>query len=221
MAKRTPRNQARSQFHSYWGEFAYSTASPAPSTFLGLALSTGGMELPNAPFWTGGDATDLERGDIAFVYDAQGSTGSLYAPWVCLDAGTLGGLDAIWDRIAPIDEDITVPLVATQTGTTESLVGSIYLRANTVLKLDSRALLGGSIITHGAILRMRSFSGGALIAYFEVLASTLADTTILDPGGSNVDVLVSTAGWYDLYLAAPSAPETAVVRGLHLHTLHL
>ena len=112
MAKRTPRNQPRSQYHSYWGEFAYSTAAPVPSTFLGLTLSTGGRKLPNALGWTGGDARDLERGDIAFVYDALGVTGSLYAPWVCLDAGTVGGFNAVWDRIGassvtPIELDFT------------------------------------------------------------------------------------------------------------------
>lgn len=112
MAKRTPRNQARSQVHSYWGEFAYSTVPPTPSTFLGLTLSTGGRALPNAPAWTEGDAKYLERGDIAFVYDGLGASGSRYAPWVCLDAGAIGGLNAVWDRIgassvAPVSPSVT------------------------------------------------------------------------------------------------------------------
>ena len=100
MAKRTPKNQSRSQYHSYWGEFAYSATPPVPSTFLGLALSTGGMALPNAPGWTGGDASDLERGDVAFVFDPLVASGGLYAPWVCLSAGTIGGLNAVWNRVS-------------------------------------------------------------------------------------------------------------------------
>lgn len=103
MAKRTPRNQLRSQYHSYWGEFAYSSTPPDPATFQGMVLPIGGMALPNAPDWSGVDTKELERGDTAFVYDALGVTGSFYAPWVCLDAGTYGGLDAVWGPIgAPV-----------------------------------------------------------------------------------------------------------------------
>lgn len=102
MSTRTPRTQPRSQFHSYWGAFAYAAVTPSPTTFLGRALSEGGMELPNAPNWTGGDASQLEAGDNAFVFDPLASTGNLYTSWICLDPGTIGGLDAIWDRVAPL-----------------------------------------------------------------------------------------------------------------------
>ena len=96
-----------------------------------MALSTGGMELPNAPSWTGGDATDLERGDVAFVFDALGTDGSLYAPWVCLDAGTLGGLDAVWNRVSSLSSggagirDAHVIVVAHQNAATFNLTTGV------------------------------------------------------------------------------------------------
>lgn len=100
MSKRSPRVQSRSQFHSYWGEFAHSTLTPVPSTFQGRSLSVGGMALPNAPSWTGGDASSLERGDYAFVYDPL--LGNLYTPWYCLSEGTPNGFNAVWDRVTPV-----------------------------------------------------------------------------------------------------------------------
>lgn len=115
---------------------------------------------------------------------------------------------------------INLSIVDTQVGTTEKLVGSFYLRADTVLFSGSRALIGGSTVVDGARLNIKK--GPTLIAYFEISASVLSDVQIIEPvSGVNDNVLVDTAGWYDIYLSAPSAPETAVVRGLRLHILQL
>lgn len=107
-----------------------------------------------------------------------------------------------------------------QVGTTEKLVGSFYLRANTLILYTTGALLGGSTITEGARLNIKF--GPTLIAYFEIAASTLDHVAVVDPATtSNNNILVTAAGWYDVYLSAPSAPETAVVHGLNLHMLSL
>lgn len=60
------------------------------------------MSLPNAPNWAGGDASPLEAGDNAFVFDSLGAIGSIYTSWICLSPGTIGGLNAVWDRVAPL-----------------------------------------------------------------------------------------------------------------------
>jgi hypothetical protein len=115
---------------------------------------------------------------------------------------------------------IDLAISDTQLGITEKLVGSFYLKANTVLSFGSRALIGGSTVADGAILNIKK--GPTLIAYFEVSASVLTDVAIIEPvSGFNDDVLVAVAGWYDVYLSAPSAPETAVVRGLRLNIIQL
>jgi len=108
----------------------------------------------------------------------------------------------------------------TQLGTTEKLVGSFYLKANTVLFADTRALIGGATIADSARLNIKL--GPTLIAYFEAATTTLTDAVMLRPSDdANVDILVDTAGWYDVYVVAVNAPETAVVRGLNLHILSL
>lgn len=108
----------------------------------------------------------------------------------------------------------------TQLGTTEKLVGSFYLKANTVLFADTRALIGGATIADSARLNIKL--GPTLIAYFEAATTTLTDAVMLRPSDdANVDILVDTAGWYDVYVVAVNAPETAVVRGLNLHMLSL
>jgi len=108
----------------------------------------------------------------------------------------------------------------TQLGITEKLVGSFYLRNNSVLFYDTRALLGGATVADSARLNIRF--GPTLIAYFEVLTATLTDAPMLEPvSGLNQDILVTTAGWYDVYVVALNVSETAVVRGLNLHMLNL
>lgn len=107
-----------------------------------------------------------------------------------------------------------------QLGTTEKLVGSFYLKANTVLFADTRALIGGATIADSARLNIKL--GPTLIAYFEVVTATLTDAPMLEPvGDTNSDILVTTAGWYDVYIMAANAPETAVVRGFNAHLLNL
>ena len=75
MATRTPGLQSRSQYGSYWGQYASAAALPNAS----------GNPLANPYF------AQLEAGDIAFV-----TGGTLY---VCTSAGTLGGADAAWSAV--------------------------------------------------------------------------------------------------------------------------
>lgn len=108
----------------------------------------------------------------------------------------------------------------TQLGTTEKLVGSFYLKANTVLFSDTRALIGGATVADSVRLNIRF--GPTLIAYFEVATATLTDAPMLEPVADlNENILVTTAGWYDVYVVALNVSETAVVRGLNLHMLSL
>lgn len=72
MATRTPGLQNRSQYGSYWGQYASAADLPNAS----------GNPLANPYF------AQLEAGDIAFV-----TGGTLY---VCISAGTLSGSDAVW-----------------------------------------------------------------------------------------------------------------------------
>jgi len=214
MAKRTPRNQARSQYHSYWGEFAYSSTAPVPSTFQGLALSTGGMELPNAPSWTGGDATDLERGDVAFVFDALGTDGNLYAPWVCLDAGTVGGLDAVWNRVSPLSTTARIPVAASTlagVGTNAVAYGAVYLAAGQQVFGTSRALVGA--VSGGiATVRVRRQSTGVLVPGLAwSTAASLTDVVLGSP------VSVGSSDWYVFEVVSDTPSAFALVQGVELN----
>lgn len=102
------------------------------------------------------------------------------------------------------------PLNEEQLGTTELHVGSIYLFTDSVLRSISRAMLGGAIPADTGILKLRRFTGGTLIATWTA-AGTLQDIQL---GGA--DIVIANTDWYDLYLVAGGAAETAVVKGLRL-----
>lgn len=106
-----------------------------------------------------------------------------------------------------------VAVTATQTGTSELLVGSVYLMAGTMVNGNTRALMGGSTTGHTAILRIRRFTGGALMATITRLG-TVADVTLGVDGTGPFTAPASD--WYELFLAAGGASQTALLNGVRL-----
>jgi hypothetical protein len=102
------------------------------------------------------------------------------------------------------------PINESQLGTVELHVGSIYLYSNSVLRSISKAMLGGAVVADTGILKLRRFTGGTLIATWTA-AGTLQDTPL---GGS--DIIIGNDDWYDLYLVAGGAAQTAVLKGVRL-----
>lgn len=70
--------QQRSQYQRNWGNFPTVDACPNASGYTGTANAAAGLEV----------------GDEAYV-----TTGATTSVVVCIDAGTIGGLNAIWRRI--------------------------------------------------------------------------------------------------------------------------
>lgn len=102
------------------------------------------------------------------------------------------------------------PLDATQLGTTELHIGSIYLTAGTRLLAECKAMLGGSAVSDTGNLRMRRFTGATIVLNWQnVGALASVDST-------EGETLISDTDWYDLYLYAGGAAETAIVKGLRL-----
>lgn len=108
---------------------------------------------------------------------------------------------SVWN--GPINEE--------QLGTTELHVGSIYLPSGVRIHATTHAMIGGSVVTETGILNIRRFTGGALIASITRLGA-LGDQ-VLDLG---LDVPILASDWYDLYLVAGGAAETALIKGLQL-----
>lgn len=183
----------------------------------------------------GGFATVLGNGTFAQVTVSLQGTSAVTEPNFLIDGGTPCQLSvevfseearfAVQAFTGPVTyagsgRANALALSDSQVGVVEKLVGSFYLKANTVLMPTSRALIGGSTVLEGALLNIKK--GPTLIAYFEIAASTLDDALLVNPVTvANDAVLATVAGWYDVYLSAPSAPETAVVRGLNFQLLHL
>ena len=101
------------------------------------------------------------------------------------------------------------PLNASQLGTTELHIGSVYLLNGQRILASSSAMLGGAIVADTGSLRMRRFTGGALIATWST-TGTITDTQL------GADVSITNDDWYDLYLFSGGAAETAVIKGLRL-----
>lgn len=80
MALANPNVQQRNQFGRDWGNY--------PSL----------DDCPNAVGWLGGTnpAAALEEGDRAYI-----NAGNVTGPCHCVSAGTVGGLDAIWEMDKP------------------------------------------------------------------------------------------------------------------------
>lgn len=102
------------------------------------------------------------------------------------------------------------PLNEQQLGTTELHIGSIYIYASSILRSISKAMLGGAIPADTGILKLRRFTGGTLIATWTA-AGTLQDIAL---GGA--DIIIANDDWYELYLVAGGAAETAIIKGLRL-----
>ena len=103
MSARTPGLQPRSQFHAYWGQYAYDTAGAPPPPFFGRAADIGSQKLPNAPgnpliLPYVGAGGQLEAGDTASTVELVPSNGDRWGLWVCIYPGTAGGGDAVWER---------------------------------------------------------------------------------------------------------------------------
>lgn len=109
---------------------------------------------------------------------------------------------------------INGPIDRQQAGTTELHIGSLWLPDAATIKADSRAMIGGSVITETGILKLRRFTGGALVASWTRLG-TLGDQ-VLDGAA---DIGVPATDWYDLFLVAGGAGETAILKGLRLNVV--
>ena len=100
MARRTPGLQARSQVHSYWGQFQYDTSVP-PATFAGRTGDVGSSLLPNVSVaLTASEFAKLEQGDTAATIDTTVTvTGAEFGLWTCIFPGTVGVGGAVWVRM--------------------------------------------------------------------------------------------------------------------------
>lgn len=110
------------------------------------------------------------------------------------------------------------PLNGTTTpgaGLTEVWLGSIWLSQVSVIKADSRALLGEITSGGWARLRLRRFTGGTLIASWSNLNGAIADVTL----DGAADIIIENDDWYDLYLVAGGNSETAAIKGLRLNVV--
>lgn len=100
MARRTPGLQARSQVHSYWGQFQYDTSVP-PATFAGRTGDVGSTLLPNASVaLSPSEFAKLEAGDTAATIDTTVTVdGAEFGLWTCISPGTVGVGNAVWVRM--------------------------------------------------------------------------------------------------------------------------
>jgi len=126
MSARTPGLQARSQFHAYWGQYAWAAGGSDPGA-ANLPNDTAAAGTFVDPYYT-----QLEVGDTASTTDALIANRGL---WVCVDKGTSGGNDAVWRRldngtaIVQTVRDAHVIVVA-QSGTLATLFGATPPPAN-------------------------------------------------------------------------------------------
>lgn len=118
-----------------------------------------------------------------------------------------------WSATAPATV-FNGPINETQTGTSPLWVGSIWIRENSMLKADSRAMLGATDGADTAILSLRRNSGGTVIAEW-TCNGVLADTVV--DGFS--DIPIADSDWYDIYLYAGDTDQTAEVKGLRLNII--
>ncbi len=100
---------------------------------------------------------------------------------------------------------------AQQAGTTELHVGSVYLKAGTVVQGGSAAMLGGAAGGQTASLRMRRFTGGTVTGGDYTTVGTLAEANPL--GG---EFTITDSDWYEFYIFAGNVAHTAIIKGLRL-----
>jgi hypothetical protein len=179
------------------------------------------------------------RGVSAFSYDSalldDPSTTSIYvrdssevSPGALFDNSPMGPGAAIYHDgdsakfylqsglTAPVTyfgaKNRYLPFNESQVGTTELYIGSVFIPADSIIQANSLAMLGGTVT--GAVLNVRAFSGGALLGTF----------TASGPLGSwnlSNDIVVTSSGWYDFYLAGATPADTAICKGVTLSLLNL
>jgi hypothetical protein len=98
------------------------------------------------------------------------------------------------------------PSQHTVTGTTETLIGSVYLDAGTITTV--RALFGEQYAAHTASLRLRKFTGGGILHTFTSGAAPAAVST--------TSLVVAGADWYDVFLFTDDAAGVAFCSGLFI-----
>ena len=106
-----------------------------------------------------------------------------------------------------------LPLNESQTGTTELHIGSIFIDSYAVILAGSVAMLGGSVV--GGVLTIRRYTGGTLMGSFNSTNVPIGSV------GLSTDILVSTADWYEFYLAGATLADTAICKGVTLSILQL
>ena len=106
-----------------------------------------------------------------------------------------------------------LPLNESQTGTTELHIGSIFIDSYAVILAGSVAMLGGSVV--GGVLTIRRYTGGTLMGSFNSTNVPIGSV------GLSTDILVSTADWYEFYLAGATLADTAICKGVTLNILQL
>ena len=94
-----------------------------------------------------------------------------------------------------------VPTQTTVTGTTDTLVGSVYITKGVITKVA--AFLGEQAATHTATLTITRNTGGGTL---QALTSSSAQAEV-----SATSVTVSNSDYYDLYLKTNNASGVAVL----------
>lgn len=165
------------------------------------------LAAPNAPNWpatalASRQAEGLEAGDVCYI------TATQMRAW-CSSPGTVGGRNATW---------ITGPVnfaflnkAAQVTGTTPTVLGSVYLFINEVIRTSSRAYLGAPA-GGSATIQLRGVTAGLLAGVTFVKAGAMGDALMTGPG----DVQVPTSEWYQIELVGDTGLTTAIAEGLRL-----
>ena len=191
----------------------YSTAVPA----LNDVLTWNGTAWTPTASGGGGSAITGLTGDVtasgpgsvpATVARIQGYAVQNVAP---SDGQTLvwSATNTQWEPTTPTRE-LQFAFDAAATGASPLVIGSVYLSSGTTIGAASRAMIGGSLAGETALLELRRFTGGALLAQFAPGAGTLQDVPV-----SGGPVSVTTSDWYDLYLSETGG-GTALAKGLQL-----
>lgn len=96
-----------------------------------------------------------------------------------------------------------------QTGATELHIGSCKLDAGSTILSTSAAMIGCTTAQDTAYLRLRRFTGGAIVA-------TWTKVGLLGEVNLGQTISISSTDWYDLYLYSGGVDQTAIVKGLRI-----
>jgi len=171
---------------NYWGDYSSIAECPNGPSYAGAANRVSGV---------------LTEGDTAWVLGL--------GPVVCRDAGTPGGLDAIWgtgeDQLALRGVGDGVD------GTAAVVLGAVYLVAGMTLMTTSRALVGTSAGGTGTV-QLRRESTGVLLAgaSWAYTGSGLSDQALA------AAVTVANTDWYTIEMVGSAVGTIPLVYGLRL-----